>query len=893
MSGMPHVLEQLRRGEQAPEGLPALRKVADAFAHWARLQPLRPALLDGDQAVSWAQLHGGVQEIGMALGQLGLGPGHRVGLIVPEGLAGAQLVLGVCCSCVLVPINPALTLAELKETVQEAGLDALVVPPSFPSATEIGLLEGLLVLESSTPPAGRAPALRPVPWRLREPPRASEPALAQAMLLLRSSGSTGKPKLVPVTHGNMLAMAGKMGSPEWFGLGPADRSASVLPLFYAAGLKNLLLVPLILGGSVAFPPPGKAFHVGEWLPALKPTFFCTTPTTLRGMLERLEEPASASSLRFIMCGASYLPNELRRAAEAAFRIPVVEYYGLSEAGVMAANPLQPGQARAGSVGRVIGTDLWIADPQGRPCGPGEVGDIVVSGACVCPGYVAPGGSLMAGGGLGVLHTGDIGVLDADHFLQIHGRAKEVINRGGEKVFPYEVERVLLEHEDVLEAAVYGVPHPRLGQSVAAAVVLKPDRATAARDITAWLGGRVAPFKLPRGLRVVPALPRNAAGKVNRSALVQLHQEHPEPRRSAESQLQDELLALWRHRLGVQEVGIDDDFIDLGGDSLLAAELLLDVEKLTGVSSEGWNLASLTVRDMTRAALHTMLQKDTAGGAPSEGPGADLMQQIKTGQGAPLFFCHGDIVSRGIYAHRLAELLPSANPMWVLNSPSRQAGLDVETVATTYLDEVMRLSAAAPGAEVYVAGWCNAGLVAWHLAHLLRERGVRVVSLLLIETPSLNGDGSLRRIAQVLRRAGAVVPGRAGRFLRNEAMRGFWALRRKRMPEFTAAMARRVRGDVYGGSLDTWTPPAMRDNAVLYYQRMSRYVPGPLDVPVTCFVAEQGSRFDTDPSRWHRLSPQVRHVVIPGNHTSAAVSHRPALATHLAEWLHVSATPSIP
>jgi len=863
------VLEEPLRLDDGPGGSSVgASTIGDAIAHWARLRPGQPALLDLERSVSWAQLHAQVEAIGQQLARMGFTSTARLGLIVPEGLFGGQLIIGLCSHAVLVPINPALTAPELQELVAETRLDALVVPASLRGQVDLGGLGELLTLEAHHEDDEAAtPTLRTTGARAR-PSTRDEQNLAGVMLLLRSSGTTGRPKLVPVTHRNLSAMSAKMASAQWFHLGSGDRAASVLPLYYAAGLKNLLIVPLFLGGSVAFPPPGSAFDIGDWLPKLAPTFFCTTPTTLRAIVERLSRDLRGPSLRFIMCGASYLPDDLCRAAEDAFGVPVLECYGLTEAGVMAANPLQPGRARRGTVGRPLGDDLCVVDAQGRPLPSGEVGEILVRGDCVCPGYLLPDGGLSNGSHGNALLTGDLGMFDSDGFLQIQGRTKEVINRGGEKVFPYEVEKVLLEHVDVLECAVYGVPHPRLGQSVAASAVLKPGRSTPARDITAWLAGRLAPYKIPRRLDLVASLPKGKTGKVQRDVLAGMHREQPAVREDPDSLLQTELLELWRRMLQTREIGLDDDFLDCGGDSLLAADLLLEIERLTGVSTEGWDLSTLTVREVTRALLYASARR------PSSDSG--LLLQIRDGQGPPLFFCHGDIASRGIYAHRLAESLAVCNPMWLLNYPERYASFCIEDMAAVYLEEMLRLGVVSSSSAVYLAGWCNAGLVIWHLAHLLRERSIPVQGVVLIETPSLNGEGALRRVAQVLRGTGAArVPGRAGRFLREEAMRGLWALRRKGVWGFSAALLRRKRPDI---------PEGLLRRSVLYYQRMARYVPPPLDVPVTCLLAQQGWRFDTDPHRWRLLAPVVRQVSIPGTHYSAVVSHQGSLAARLTECL---------
>lgn len=865
------------------------RGIGEVLASWARQQGDRLALVGVDESVTWSQLHASVQAIGGELARRGLGPAHRVGLVVPDGPAAAQLILGICCHCSLVPINPASKPVEMIQTAAETRLDALVVPaslqvqwPDLSELHELVLLQALL--------HGGKPVLRPVGAATQAAERAAAPRESRTTLLLRSSGTTGKPKLVPVTHRNMLSMAAKMASPQWFGLGPEDRAASILPLYYAAGIKTQLLVPLMVGGSVAFAPPGRGVHISEWLFRLQPTYFGSSPASLRGIVERLETTGADvrdSSLRFIMCGASYLPEDLRQRATEAFGVPILEYYGLSEAGVMAANPLPPREARPGSVGRPLGDDLIIVDDRLQPLPAGSVGEIAVRGPSVTPGYLLGDGSL-AGTTGGMLRTGDMGRIDAEGFLHIAARVKEVINRGGEKVFPYEVERCLLEHEDVLEAAVYGVPHPRLGQGVAAAVVLRPGSQSTVREIVAWLSARLAAHKVPRRLRILASLPRGEGGKVLRGALADMHVEQAATREAPESLLEIELLGIWQRMLKTTEVGIHDDFLDRGGDSLLAVDLLLEVEKVSGVSTEGWDLSTLSVRAVSDQVLRAL-----ATGAPVQGR---LLQQVKGGEGIPLLFCHGDRLARGIYAHRLADVMLASNPLWLLNCSERDIAASIEEVAAGYVDEVLAALQPTAPPRVFVAGFCRAGLVAWHLSHLLQQRGVKVVSLMLIDTPSLNASGVLRHTAGMMARLGALVPGRAGAFMRIGLMRGLWAMRRKGLREFGATALRRTRRKVLApppehSSPEEWRRREMDRVGVRFYQQISRYVPPALGVPVTCLIAEQGSPYDTQPSRWKELAAGVQTVSIPGTHNTVVLGHRSALASRLAECLGAASQPS--
>jgi acyl-CoA synthetase (AMP-forming)/AMP-acid ligase II/thioesterase domain-containing protein/acyl carrier protein len=853
--------------EDAAQAWHDIRSIPDAIARRAATQGGAAALVGGDSTVvTFSQLHALVSAFAAVLASAGIERQDRVGLLVPTGVAGGQLAVALASNACLVPINPALTTSEIGELVRVSRLKAVVIPRWLDTAArpaigeQVGTIfdatlaaDGLvsLVLVSGTP--GAALLARPA-------------AHADVALLLRSSGTTGAPKLIPVTHRNLLAMADRLGSDLWFKLTEQDRAACIPPLYYAAGLKTCLFVPLILGGSVCFPPEGKTFDIAEWLHVLRPTYLSVAPGLLNGLIDRARSSATrmdAESLRFIMCASAYLPEELRLAAEDMFRVPVLEFYGLSEAGVMAANPIPPGRAKPSTVGVPVPQELLIVDCRRAPVAPGTVGHIMISGPTVMPGYVTTDHSTSNEMKQGWLLTGDLGRLDEDGYLTIVGRVKEVINRGGEKVFPYEIEKALLAHPAVVEAAAFGVPHPRLGESVAAAAVLRQGSTVTPQELRRFLTQHLALFKLPRQIHLVQSLPRGNTGKLMRRALTEAYPAAPrgdvvDPECLIELEIRD----IWARLLATDEIGLDDDFFERGGDSLLATEMLIELERLVGRPYPQHELSTFTIRRIAEV-LKTSL--------PAE---RTLVTQLKSGERLPLFFCHGDYLTRGLYAHKLADSLPDDQPVFLLPCHvDGSAGSSIEDVARTYAKEVLRV---APQSPVLVGGYCNGGLVAWHLAHLLRQEGVQVAEVLLVETISLNARSGLRRLAAFCAAAGAILPLRAGTFVRQVAMRSAWTWRR-RLAHFTYSAAHRK----IASSLRWEPPPELRRHAVeagkLLLGQMSRYVPPPLDIGVTCFIAEEGRHFDTDPQPWRQLAGSVTEVSIRGTHTSAVVSERKGLA----------------
>jgi acyl-CoA synthetase (AMP-forming)/AMP-acid ligase II/thioesterase domain-containing protein/acyl carrier protein len=852
------------------------RTIGNAIAWWAAAGTESRAFVGGGSApVTFSRLLACITGFAGQLADAGLGAEHRIGLLVPPGLPGGQLAVALASNATLVPINPALTPAEVLEFASCSGLHAIVVPRWLDSGSRSAVVErkitvfeavmasdGTLVLELFTDPLSG-----PIPHR---PVVASDVAL-----LLRSSGTTGAPKLIPVTHGNLAAMAEKLGSDLWFKLTASDRAACTMPLHYAAGLKTSLLVPLMLGAGVAFPPPAQVFELAVWVDALEPTYLSVAPGALQRMVERMRASRrefDGSSLRFVMCAASYLPEETRVAAQAVLRVPVLEFYGLSEAGIMAANPVPPGKAKPGTVGVPAPGELLVVDEDRNPVANGTVGQIMICGPTLMPGYVGTESSNPDELKDGWLLTGDLGRLDPDGYLCIEGRLKEVINRGGEKVFPYEIEKAVLQHPAVLEAAAFGVPHPRLGESVAAAVVLKPGSTVTEREFKEFLGARLAGFKLPRRLCYPPGLPRGSSGKVLRRSLTEAYATLPREVVPAGRNylLQLELRDLWERLLGTPDIGLDDDFFDKGGDSLLATELLMELEALAGKPYPQTELSTLTIRRMAE-----VLASDLPAGR-------HLMTQVKQGAGIPLFLCHGDYVERGIYAQKLAALLPGDQPVFLLHCyADRFVGSSVEEIAQVYLRQVLD---AAPRTPVFIGGYCNGGIMAWHLAHLLRSAGVEVVELLLIETMSLNARPALGALPGIFDAASSLLPGRPGRVLREHGMRYVWYWMR-RLGAFSYHALRK--------KIVERQKPRLRDEYAIadrkYFAFMSRYEPPPIDVCVTCFIADQGRHFDTDPKFWRRLAPSVSVVSAPGTHQGVLVAGRQALATGIAEVLDRATT----
>jgi acyl-CoA synthetase (AMP-forming)/AMP-acid ligase II/aryl carrier-like protein len=388
-------------------------------------------------------------------------------------------------------------------------------------------------------------------------------------------------------------------------LTPRDRCLNVMPLFHIHGIVGALLASLAAGGSVVCTPGLVAGQFLVWLAAFRPTWYTAVPTLHQAVLAELAAaPAGAARgiLRLARSSSASLPPAVARDLESAIGAPVIEAYGMTEAAhQIASNPLPPRPRKPGSVGLPAGPEIAIMDTDGRILPPGRPGEIVIRGSNVMSGYRANAEANRTAFANGWFRTGDEGVLDADGYLSITGRLKEMINRGGEKIAPREVDEALLEHPAVGQAVAFAVAHPTLGEDVAAAVVLKPGARATGSELREHLFGRLVEQKIPSRVVVVDAIPKGPTGKVQRIGLAQrltdqLGTERVAPRTEAERTVSE----VFAEVLGVGEVCATDNFFALGGDSLRGGQVLARLRARLGVSLRPTQLfRSPTVEEFAR------------------------------------------------------------------------------------------------------------------------------------------------------------------------------------------------------------------------------------------------------------------------------------------------------
>ena len=466
--------------------------------------------------VSYQQLRDQVSEMADALASLGISRGDRVATYLPNGLPAIVSFLAASVAGTAAPLNPGYREDEVAFYLEDTSAKVLLCPADATAALKAAETRGVPVYALEMDSTGYV--------RIAGAPSgktASAPTAEDVALILHTSGSTGRPKRVPILHGNMAASTHNI--KEHYSLSPQDVSLCVMPLFHVHGLVASTLSTLLSGGTVVVPNKFSPLSFWRTVRDTGATWYSAVPTIHNLLLARAGDnrPAGAEGLRFIRSCSASLPPEMMERMERVFGVPVLEAYGMTEAShQMASNPQPPSARKAGSVGPGTGVKIGIMDEAGNLLPQGERGEVVIQGPNVVPGYENNPEANEKSFVKGWFRTGDQGFLDEDGYLTLTGRLKEMINRGGEKIGPREIDEVLLSHPDVAEAVAFGVPHPGWGEEVAAAIVLKEgtDAAAGEASVMAFCKERLADFKCPKKIYVTSAIPRTATGKIQRGAV---------------------------------------------------------------------------------------------------------------------------------------------------------------------------------------------------------------------------------------------------------------------------------------------------------------------------------------------------------------------------------------
>jgi acyl-CoA synthetase (AMP-forming)/AMP-acid ligase II len=459
-----------------------------------------------------------------ALNARGIGANDRVAIVLDNGPEMATAFLGIASGATAAPLNPGYRADEFEFYLTDLRAKLLVIAagkdtPAAAVATKLGVPIAHLVAHPERG-AGSFELDFPTTLTATEPttPRLATPD--DVALVLHTSGTTSRPKIVPLAQKNICASAANIRAT--LSLTKDDVGLIVMPLFHIHGLMAALSSALSAGGTVFCTPGFNALKFFAWLDEAKPTWYTAVPTMHQALLLRAPKNAeivAASRLRFIRSSSSAMPPTVLAELERVFRAPLVEAYGMTEAShQMASNPLPPRARKPGTVGLAAGPEVRVADPLGKTVATGERGEIVIRGGNVTAGYENNPAANESGFIDGWFRTGDVGTMDDEGYLSIVGRLKEIINRGGEKISPREVDEIIMQHPAVHQCVAFAIPHDMLGEEVGAAIVLREGHSADDKELRAFAAVRLADYKVPKKILIVKEIPVGPTGKLQRIGL---------------------------------------------------------------------------------------------------------------------------------------------------------------------------------------------------------------------------------------------------------------------------------------------------------------------------------------------------------------------------------------
>ncbi len=557
--------------------------VWDMIASQAESNPKAAALAaPGRKDLDYEGLSLFVKDFVGRLNEFGLGRNDRVAIVLPNGPEMALAFLAGAAGATTAPLNPNYRESEFAFYLSDLNARALVVQSGVDSPSRAAAEALRVPVIELTPMTDAEAGLFTLSGRKGAKAKTGGFSMPDDQaLVLHTSGTTARPKIVPLTQSNVCASAKNI--ERSLKLTSQDRCLNVMPLFHIHGLVGALLSSVAAGAGVVCTRGFEDAMFYEWLETCRPTWFTAVPTMHQCILSKADanrDTIARRPLRFIRSCSSPLPPKVMLDLEAAFGSPVIESYGMTEAShQMAGNPLPPLERKPGSVGIAAGPEIGIMDESGGMLAAGELGEIVIRGENVTKGYENNPRANASSFTDGWFRTGDQGYLDAEGYLFLTARIKEIINRGGEKVSPREVDDVLMEHPLVGQAVAFAVPHPKLGEDVAAAVVPRDGGAVGEKELRAFAFERLADYKVPTQILIVDAIPKGPTGKPQRLGLAEkLKAKLQRPYEAPRDSLEKEIATVWAEVLGIERVGLGDNFFYLGGDSLMAGRMAARVQE---------------------------------------------------------------------------------------------------------------------------------------------------------------------------------------------------------------------------------------------------------------------------------------------------------------------------
>ncbi len=477
------------------------------------------------QPMSFGGLRTLAEQVRQSLREMGVGPGERVAIVMPNGPVMATAFLTIAAAASTAPLNPAYRREEFEFYLGDLKPKILIVQKGDETpARDAAAALGIRIVEADLPSGSTAGTFTLVTSGTEglALPDAGPSGPDDEALVLHTSGTTSRPKVVPLRNSNLAASANHIR--ETLHLTADDFGLNIMPLFHIHGLIAALTTSMSAGATVICTPGFNALRIFSWFEDANPTWYTAVPTMHQAILSRAArngEIVKSMRLRLIRSSSSSLPAPVMAELEETFGAPVIESYGMTEAShQMTSNLLPPGQRKPGTVGAAAGPEVALLGEDGAFVTDGGKGEVVIRGPNVFSGYENNPDANASAFHDGWFRTGDQGVFDADGYLTITGRLKEIINRGGEKVAPREVDDVIQAHPAVAQVITFAMPHPKLGEEVAAAVVLREGQTATDHDIRDFAAKTLADFKVPRKILFLEEIPKGATGKLQRIGLAE-------------------------------------------------------------------------------------------------------------------------------------------------------------------------------------------------------------------------------------------------------------------------------------------------------------------------------------------------------------------------------------
>jgi long-chain acyl-CoA synthetase len=470
---------------------------------------------------SFAEFDASVNRTVRLLAAHGIGKGDKVSLLMPNG--PEYIVAYFACfklGALAGPINSLLKPPEIAFVIANSEAKALMVNSEFTQqiesiADQLSNLDAVIEFDSEE--------LATIGFSgEREHLPVAQLDRDDEAIIIYTSGTTGKPKGCLLTHGNLIANASQIAN--WLRFTSDDRLLTVMPLFHMNAVSVTTMTPLYVGGSTVVSPKFSVSRFWQIISDYGVTSFGSVATMLSMLLEKYPEGVpdglSTSQLRFAMCGSAPVPAEVMKRFEETFKCLVIEGYGLSESTCRSTFNPPNEKRRPGSCGKPIGNEMMVVDESDKEVADGELGEIVLRGENILKGYYRNPEATAQAFRNGWFHTGDVGYRDPDGFFYIVDRKSDMIIRGGENIYPREIDEALYQHPSVAAAATIGIPDDLYGEEVTAFVVLKKGEQATEEELLAHCRERLADFKCPKTIHIVTEIPKGPTGKLLKRELAQ-------------------------------------------------------------------------------------------------------------------------------------------------------------------------------------------------------------------------------------------------------------------------------------------------------------------------------------------------------------------------------------